>query len=126
MTTDDDARSPEVDAYLAGFGEPVRSRLAELRALVHAAVPGMTERISYRIPTFDLGGKYVVYVSGAAGHVSMHPATDDNLGELAAEAAPYRHGKGTLRFALDEPLPADLVRRFTQARALTRGWTPGA
>lgn len=116
--------SDAVDAYIAGFDPPVREVLERARALVHEAVPGLSERISYRIATFDLAGGYVVYLAGHASHVGMHPATDDDLGDLADAAAPYRHGKGTLRFAIGQPLPDDLIGEFVRRRAATRGWAP--
>ena len=36
--------------------------------------------------------------------------------ELAAELADYTTTKGAVSFAVDEPLPADLVKRLVDAR----------
>lgn len=104
-----------VDAYVAGFAEPTRAVLAELRELVRAAIPGATETMAYGIPTFDLHGKHVVHVAGYARHVGLYP-TPSGMEAFEAELAPYRSGKGTARFPLDAPLPVDLIRRIVAFR----------
>lgn len=111
-----DAAGPSVvDAYVEGFSGPTRAVLAELRDLVRAAIPGATETMAYGIPTFDLHGKHVVHVAGYAGHVGLYP-TPSGMTVFEAELAPYRSGKGTARFPLDAPLPADLIRRIVAFR----------
>ena len=113
--TRDGADSGVVDAYVAGFAEPTRAVLAELRDLVRAAIPGATETMAYGIPTFDLHGKHVVHVAGYAGHVGLYP-TPSGMEAFEADLAPYRSGKGTARFPLDAPLPTDLIRRIVAFR----------
>ena len=104
-----------VDAYVAGFPEPTRTVLGELRDLVRAAIPGATETMAYGIPTFDLHGKHVVHVAGYARHVGLYP-TPSGMEAFEVDLAPYRSGKGTARFPLDAPLPADLIRRIVAFR----------
>ncbi len=50
-----------------------------------------------------------MYVSGWKDHGAVYLVPRDEA--LEAELAPYRHGKGTLWFPLDEPLPRDLLLR---------------
>jgi len=74
-----------------------RKALKQLRA---AAAPGITERISYRVPTFDLDGRYLLYIAYTAAfkaHVSVYPVTAGMVARCGKEIAPYRAGKGTLR-----------------------------
>jgi uncharacterized protein YdhG (YjbR/CyaY superfamily) len=99
-----------VDEYIASFPPDVQRTLEEVRAAIRGAVPGTEERISYGIPTFALDGRYVVYFSGWKRHVSVYPVPDADPA-LQREIAPYRAGKGTLKFALDKPLPLDLISR---------------
>lgn len=47
---------PRVDAYLAKAPEFARPVLVELRARVHAAVPGVVETIKWRLPSFEYHG----------------------------------------------------------------------
>lgn len=94
--------------------------MKELRALVKVTAPRVTERISYGIPTFDLNGKYLVYMAAFKEHVSIYPVTGGSARELKKELAPYRAGKGTLRFPLDRPLPKGLIRKFIRVRVAER------
>ncbi|MCI0346136.1 MAG: DUF1801 domain-containing protein [Chloroflexi bacterium] len=98
-----------VDEYIASFPPEVQRILEEVRAAIRAVVPGSGERITYGIPTFVLDGRYVVYFSGWRRHVSVYPVPDADP-QLAKRLAPYRAGKGTLKFALDKPLPIELIQ----------------
>lgn len=110
-----------IDAYLAAFPPEARRLLEELRALVRASVPGVTERISYGIPRFDLNGKYVVYIAGWKKHVGLYPITGDVAEALAAAIAPFKKGKATLQFPLGQPLPSELIRRIVALRVADEG-----
>ncbi len=104
-----------VDAYLAGFSGEARAALDELRALLREAVPGASETMSYGIPTLDLHGRHVLHFAGYARHVGLYP-TPSGMAAFDAELAHYVHGKGSVRFPLGEPLPADLIRRVAAFR----------
>lgn len=99
-----------VDGYIASFPPDVQRTLQEVRDAIRTAVPGTEERISYGIPTFALNGRYVVYFSGWKRHVSVYPIPDADP-ELERAIRPFRAGKGTLKFALDQPTPIELIKR---------------
>lgn len=104
-----------VDDYIASFAPEVQRTLEEVRAAIRDAVPGTEERISYGIPTFVLDGRYVVYFSGWKRHVSVYPIPDAG-DDPAFERELKRHmaGKGTLKFALTEPMPIELIQRVAK------------
>lgn len=110
------AKPATVAAYIAGMPPAARRALRQLRTAIKAAAPGMTERISYSIPTFELAGRYVLYIAAFKEHVSVYPVTSGMLAKLGKAIAPYRAGKGTLRFPLDAPIPVDLVARLAKVR----------
>lgn len=99
-----------VDEYIASFPPEVQRTLEAVRAAIRAVVPGTEERISYGIPTFSLNGRYVVYFSGWKRHVSVYPIPDADP-DLARAIKPFMAGKGTLKFALDKPIPIELIQR---------------
>ena len=104
-----------VDDYIATFPADVQRTLEQVRAAIRAVVPGTDERISYGIPTFALNGQYVVYFSGWKRHVSVYPIPDTSADPtLERELKPYMAGKGTLKFALDEPMPIELIQRVAK------------
>lgn len=97
-----------VAEYVASIPEPARERFDELRALVRETLPDATETISYGVLGYrTVPGRARVYVAGYAGHVALYPLPPDE--DLRAQLAPWVHGKGTLRFALDQPLPRELL-----------------
>lgn len=100
-------------AYLDALPDEARKALEALRAVIRDVAPDATEGISYRIPTFYLKGRPLVYMAAFGGHYSMYPlpALD---GETAALVAPYVAGKGTLRFAYGQPLPEAVVRQVVE------------
>jgi uncharacterized protein YdhG (YjbR/CyaY superfamily) len=113
MASRSTARS--IDEYIAEFPPETQKVLKELRALITASAPGATETISYAIPTFDLNGRHLVHFAGYAGHVGLYPAPS-GLDAFQAELKPYKRGKGSVQFPLDQPLPADLIRRIVEFR----------
>jgi uncharacterized protein YdhG (YjbR/CyaY superfamily) len=112
------ARDPRtispVDAYIAGFPPGTRKALRSLRALIRKAAPKATEEISYGIPAFRLHNTNFIYFAGWTKHIGVYPVTgsvDEAFGE---DLAPYKKGKATARFPLDEALPSDLIRRIVR------------
>lgn len=73
--------------------------------------PDATEAISYGIPTFKLGGTYLVYFGGWKNYISMYPLPQGEP-EFEAQIAPYKASKGTARFPHKQPLPLPIIERF--------------
>lgn len=105
-----------IDKYIAARPPESRKALKQLRALIKKTAPGVTERISYGIPVFDLQDQYLVYVAGWKKHISLYPVTARVARTLKDEIKPYRTGKGTLQFPLERPMPVGLIRRIVQLR----------
>jgi uncharacterized protein YdhG (YjbR/CyaY superfamily) len=103
-----------VEAYIESFPPDVQAKLEAVRDAIRAAAPGTEETITYDIPTFTLGGKYVVYFAGWKRHISVYPIPDRD-DALTRELQPYLSGKGTLKFPLDEPLPLELIGKVADA-----------
>jgi uncharacterized protein YdhG (YjbR/CyaY superfamily) len=109
--------SADVDDYLAKVPQPARSTLQKIRAMIRSAAPReATEAISYGIPAFKYNGMLVAYAA-FANHCSFFPASGELLQEFAEELQDYACSKGTIRFAVDKPLPAALVKALVKARA---------
>jgi uncharacterized protein YdhG (YjbR/CyaY superfamily) len=104
-----------MDEYIAGFPPETQTVLQELRALIKASAPDATETISYAIPTFDLNGKHLVHFAGYERHVGLYPAPS-GLEAFKEDLKPYKSGKGSVQFPLDQPLPKDLIRRIVEFR----------
>jgi uncharacterized protein YdhG (YjbR/CyaY superfamily) len=114
MSSRSTARS--IDEYISEFPAATRRALEELRALIKEEAPLAMETISYAIPTFDLNGRHLVHFAGFRGHVGFYPGSEIVSKGFAAELVPYKHGKGSVQFPLDSPLPLELIRRMVRLR----------
>ena len=99
-----------IDEYIAQFPPETQRILEEMRALIRSSAPDATETISYAIPTFDLNG-HLVHFAGFKRHVGLYP-TGSGVAAFQEELKPYKCGKGSVQFPLDQPIPGDLIRRI--------------
>ena len=105
-----------VEEYLGWQPEAARAKLEEMRAAIRAVVPDATETISYQMPGFRYRGRVLVTYAAFRDHVSLFPMGGGVIDAMRDELAPHIGGKGTLHFALDAPLPVDLIQRVVRAK----------
>jgi uncharacterized protein YdhG (YjbR/CyaY superfamily) len=106
----------KTNEYLARVPEPARSTLNKIRAMIRAAAPPeATECISYGMPGFRYNGP-LVWFAAFANHCSFFPGTSSLLPLFQIELKNFEISKGTIRFPVDKPLPATLVRKLVKAR----------
>jgi uncharacterized protein YdhG (YjbR/CyaY superfamily) len=105
-----------VDEYIASQPETVQGALERVRSTIRKALPGAEEVISYRIPTYKLHGRAVLYFAGWRQHYSLYP-TPHALAAFKDDLAPYAVSKGTIRFPLSQPVPVKLIGRIAKFRA---------
>ena len=110
------ATATTVDDYLAALPEDRRGPMEQIRAAIRAAAPGAEEAISYKMPAFKLDGRFFVSYDAYKRHYSLFPWTDRMVAELGDAISPYIHGRGTLRFPADQPIPTDLIGRLVAIR----------
>ena len=106
----------EIDAYLAALEEPKRSTLEELRKAILEVVPDAEQSLSYGLPAFKVRRKTVAGFAAFKNHLSYLPHSGSVLAELGDDVAGYETSKGSLKFAIDKPLPKRLVKKLVAAR----------
>jgi uncharacterized protein YdhG (YjbR/CyaY superfamily) len=106
----------DIDRYLAGLHEPKRGTLEQLRRDVLAVLPDAQECLSYGVPGFKVNGKTVAGFAAFKDHLSYLPHSGTVLAALSDELAGYAGTKSSLHFAVDLPLPSDLVRKLIATR----------
>jgi len=108
--------STNIDEYLADVPEPARGTLQKIRAAIRSAVPPeAAEAITYRIPTFKYNGALVAFAA-FSHHCSFFPMSYAVIGAFKNELKAFEVSKGTIRFPVDKPLPATLVKKMVKAR----------
>jgi len=106
----------DVENYFASVPEDARVTLEKLRKTIKATVPKAVEVIWYQIPTFKLNDRPLVSIAAFKNHCSLFPMSFAVLNTYKDELKPFHTSKGTLRFPLDQPLPAALVKKVVKAR----------
>jgi uncharacterized protein YdhG (YjbR/CyaY superfamily) len=105
-----------VDEYLGRVPEPARSTLNQVRRTIRSVVPAQaTETISYGIPMFKYQGLLVGFAAFSK-HCSLFPTSMAVMKAFKNELKGYQTSKGTIRFPVDKPLPAALVKKLVKAR----------
>jgi len=117
------AKPQTIDEYLAPLSREKRATLESLRRAIRSAAPKAEECISYQIPSFRLDGRLLVSFGAAVNHCAFYPGAHPvkaHQGELRV----YDTNKGTIRFPVDRPLPAGLVRKLVRTRIAEYGARP--
>jgi uncharacterized protein YdhG (YjbR/CyaY superfamily) len=113
----DETSAKDVDRYLAGVPEEARATLEKLRKDIRAAAPKASEHITYDMPTFKMNGRFLMSYAAWKKHCSLYPVSEYSLRAVGEDPERYDvNQKGTLRFPLNKPLSATLVRKLVKAR----------
>jgi uncharacterized protein YdhG (YjbR/CyaY superfamily) len=105
----------DVEAYIAAAPKEMRGKLRILRRIIKEVAPSCTERISYGMPYYSYRGR-LAYFSLSKAHIGLYiptPIIEEHKDELRN----YDAAKATVRFPLDENLPAALIKKLVKARA---------
>jgi uncharacterized protein YdhG (YjbR/CyaY superfamily) len=103
-----------VDDYLAALPEEARTTLEKIRKAIKTAAPGATEGISYQMPMYKHHGMLIGFAA-FKDHCSIFPGTGA-IERHKVELKAYGTSKGTIRFPIDKPLPAALVKKLVKER----------
>lgn len=104
-----------VEEYIADFPEETQAKLNEVRKTILGVVPDAREVIAYGIPTYKMFGKAVVHFGGYKSHVGFY-ATPTGHKAFEEDLKPYKQGKGSVQFPLNEPMPLELIERIVEFR----------
>ena len=103
-----------IDEYIAGFPPEIQVILEQVRETIRQTVPEAQETIKYDMPTFTLGGN-LVYFAAFKKHLGFYPIPMEHP-DFMADFAPYKQGKGSIQFPLDQPMPLELIAKVVRYR----------
>jgi uncharacterized protein YdhG (YjbR/CyaY superfamily) len=104
-----------INEYIAQCSPEVRPILEKIRDIVRKAAPKAKERISYRMPAFNLDGD-IVYFAAFKHHIGLFPPVPRGDAQLIKDASVYAGPKGNLRFPLEQRIPYGLISRVVKAQ----------
>ena len=96
-----------IDQYIEEQDEGIRSRLNEVRQILHTAIPEAQEKISWSMPTF-WKGKNIIHFAASKNHLGLYPGGEATT-VFADRLADYDVSKGTIRLPYNQPLPKELI-----------------
>ncbi len=102
-----------IDEYISTFPDNVQDILQKIRQTIQKVAPDVQEMISYRIPAYKLGGKYLIYFAAFKNHIGLYPPVPH---VFKKEVSQYEGPKGNLKFPLDKPIPYDLIEKIVLFR----------
>ena len=106
----------DVDAYIEAAPADARPMLREVRRIILDAVPAVTEKIAYGMPSYVLRGQKLVHFSAARAHVGVYGLVHVDR-DVPAELAAYLDHRSTLRFQFERPLPASALAASLRRKA---------
>ena len=103
-----------VDEYIAQFPPEVQQMMGQIRAAIHDAAPGATEKISYAMPGFFLHDR-LVWFGGYKRHIGFYPG-GSAIEVFKEDISVYKWSKGAVQFPLDKPMPLELIKKIVRFR----------
>jgi len=103
-----------IDEYIATFPPATGKLLEQVRSAVRKAAPEAVEAIKWAMPTFVFNGN-LVYFAAFKNHIGFYPAPA-GISEFKRDLAPYKTGKGSVQFPIDQPIPVALIKRMVEFR----------
>jgi len=100
-----------IDEYIAQVQPEIQEKLLKIRELIREIAPNVKEAISYRMPAFSIDGKPLVYFAAFKKHIGFYP-TAEGIAKFKDELAVYKHGKGSVQFPVNKPVPFDLIAKI--------------
>lgn len=108
-----------VDDYIDVQPKEVQLILQELRSIIKETVPETKEIPNYKVPSFSLvpdkKPKQQIMIVAYANYVSFYPF-QTTIEHFKEDLKNFILGKGTVKFALNKPLPKDLIMKMVRFR----------
>ena len=82
---------------------------------IRAVAPEASEALSYGVPAFKMK-RPIVSFGAAKNHLALYVMSTAVMEAHRGDLKGYDTSAGTVRFAVDEPLPAALVEKLVKAR----------
>ena len=110
----------QIDEYLARIDPIKRETLELMRSRILELIPEAEQEMHYAMPAFVIDGKALAGFAAFKNHLSWIPFSGQVVSKHLDDIAPHSLGSssGVFKFAVDRPLPKDLIRKLILTRAL--------
>lgn len=104
----------DIDSYIKLFPGDTGEKLQKVRETIRRSAPTADEAISYGMPTFKLYGN-LVHFAAFKNHIGFYPIPE-GIEAFKKDLEPYKKGKGSVQFPLDQEIPYELISRIVGYR----------
>lgn len=105
----------EIDTYIIKFPDGVQEILKNIRKLITELAPNAEEHFAYGMPAYTLNKKPLVYFATFKNHIGFY-AIPSGHKAFENELSTYKHGKGSVQFPLNQPIPYKLIEKIVKFR----------
>jgi uncharacterized protein YdhG (YjbR/CyaY superfamily) len=107
----------EVTDYNATLPPEVAELLDGMRRRALELVPDAVEGRSYSMPALLYQGKGLIAAVQTAKHLALYPFSGKVVTQVAERLTDFSLSRGTIRFSVAQPIPADVLDDIVQLRA---------
>lgn len=105
----------QVDQYMDSLVIDVQKVLRKIQKIIVETHPNIVEHWAYGMPAYKLNKKPLVYFAAFKNHIGFY-ATPTGHEAFAEKLAPYKQGKGSVQFPLNQDIPFDLIQEIVVFR----------
>ena len=106
-----------VDEYIAAQPKGAQRVLDRVRRTIRKALPGCEETLWYRIPTYKVDGRAVIYFAGWKAHYALYPIGKHIVSKFSEELADCEVDRARSGFPFSKAVPVNLIGRIAAMRA---------
>lgn len=120
-------KSNAIDEYIAQYDGETRERLTQIQALLASVFPEADQVIRYKMPTFRVGDKDVIFFAAYKNHISLMP-TPYTIEHFALRLTDYKTTNHAIQIRNEQPLPSSLITEIAlwNKKALEEGTLYGS
>ena len=104
-----------VDEYIDRLATGEKKYLSQLRKVIKGAAPEAEEILTYSTPGYKLNGMLVGFAA-AKTHCGFYVMSEQVIKDHTEDLKGYDTAKTSVRFPIDKPVPAELVKKLVKAR----------
>ena len=105
----------QIETYISNFPKDTQEILLNIRKIIKETANDAIESLAYGMPAYKYHGKPLVYFAAYKKHIGFY-ATPTGHSKFEKELSPYKQGKGSVQFPLNQPIPYDLIKRIVVFR----------
>lgn len=107
-----------IDEYISTRPEAIQPKLQDLRQIIANSSPLLTEKMSWRMPTFYYLGN-IIHFAAQKKHIGLYPGAEAIL-KFTDRLTEYKTSKGAIQIPNTRDLDRELITDMVQYNLMLR------